>query len=420
MNLFKLSWRNLCAKPLSTFLSILLLTLGIGLVAYLLKVNEQVEEQFVRNIKGIDMVVGAKGSPLQLILSNVYHIDYPTGNISLNEANKLLKNKAVKKGIPLAYGDRYDRFRIVGTTASYVEHYKGVLQSGRLWEADLEVTIGHTVAQKLDLKIGDTFYGSHGLVGNEEVHKEKPYTIVGILEATGTVMDQLILTAISSVWAIHDTHDHGSENAPIDQHANAEGEEHHDHEHEAHHTEADKAITALLITFKNRAMGLLRMPKMVNETTDMQAALPAVEINRLTGTLGVGFTAMRWIAYLVVLVAGMSIFIALYNSLKERKYEMALMRSLGASRYKLFSMILLEGLLLSFMGYLLGIFLAKIGLLITTKWLIEGYNYKLQDNLFHKVDASLLIAALSIGFLAALLPAIQAFRTNISKTLAKG
>jgi len=121
--------------------------MGVGIISLLLLMNKQVDEQFKKNIKGIDMVVGAKGSPLQLILSAVYHIDNPTGNIKKAEADRLAKHPLVKKSIPMAYGDNLKGYRILGTDTSYVSHYKGVVAQGRLWSQTMEATVGAVAAE---------------------------------------------------------------------------------------------------------------------------------------------------------------------------------------------------------------------------------------------------------------------------------
>jgi len=139
MNITRLSWQNLVSNPLNTTLSLLLMTFGVGIISLLLLLNNQIEQQLKANLKGVDMVVGAKGSPLQLILSTIYHIDNPTGNISYKEANKLKKNSLVDLGIPLSYGDTYNGFRIVGTTHQYPELYEAKLKEGELWSRSLEV-----------------------------------------------------------------------------------------------------------------------------------------------------------------------------------------------------------------------------------------------------------------------------------------
>ena len=377
MNIFSLSWKNLTAKPLSTLLSLLLLTLGVGIISLLLLLNNQLEDQFNKNIRGIDMVVGAKGSPLQLILASVYHIDYPTGNISKAAADSLTRNPLIEWSIPLAYGDNYRSYRIVGTTFAYPKHYEATLAEGKMWEAPLETTIGARVAATLGLRVGDTFFSSHGLTASEDVHDEKVFVVVGIFAPSNTIIDQLILTDISSIWAVHE-HEAPTENIQDQQEEDRtdSGSEHedtheveaHDHEHEGEEqsihltveNEPERELTSLLIGFRS-PLGMVTLPRMVNEQTSMQAALPAIEINRLWSLLGIGISTLRGIALAIIIISGISVFISLYNSLKERKYELALMRSLGASRGKIFYLILLEGLILSALGFVLGIILSRAG-----------------------------------------------------------
>ncbi len=491
MNVFKIGWRNLLNKPLSTFLSVMLLTMGVALISFLLLINKQLQEKFTKNIRGIDMVIGAKGSPLQLILSSVYQIDYPTGNINLNEVNTFVKNPLIKETIPLAYGDSFDGYRIVGTTEKYVQHYGAKLQNGHLWQHTFEATVGATVAEMKGLKVGDTFFSAHGLldegVEGAEVHDNHAYKVVGVLERNNSVVDQLILTAIESIWNAHDDHNHGEDNhahvtedahnhdetnhahdhgednhahATEDAHDHGEdahnhdetnhahatedahdhGEENHNHDetNHAHATEdkhkhnknthntkvsnttevaADRDITAMFIKFRS-PMGMVSLPRKVNEQTSMQAAVPAIEVNRLFGLMGIGVDALRSIALAIMLIAGISVFISLYNSLKERQYEMALMRSMGASRYTLFVMVMLESLLLSVAGFVVGIVLGRLGMWLMANMVRDSFHYDLTVLKFMPEEGVLLVVTLLVGFLAALLPARQAFNTNISKTLA--
>ena len=161
MRLSYIARRNLAAKPLQTALSAILLAFGVGMVSLMMLAEKQMTEQFERNIKDIDLVLGAKGSPLQLILANVYHIDAPTGNISLAEAEKVMRNPYIESGIPLAYGDNYMSYRIVGTNESYPNHYGAKIDEGLFWSDTFEVTIGATVAAKTGLEVGSTFFSAH-------------------------------------------------------------------------------------------------------------------------------------------------------------------------------------------------------------------------------------------------------------------
>ncbi|MFN7015461.1 MAG: permease, partial [Bacteroidia bacterium] len=182
--ILKTAIRNIWFKPLNALLSIILLTAGIGIISLLILFQEQFEKKFSRNLVGIDLVLGAKGSPLQIILSAVYQIDAPTGNIKYQEAKKWMKHPFVKTAIPLAYGDSYMGFNIVGTEHIYIEKQKAQLKEGKLFENNLEVVLGADIAEKSKLKIGDTFYGMHGMIKNNEghQHEEHAYMVVGILK----------------------------------------------------------------------------------------------------------------------------------------------------------------------------------------------------------------------------------------------
>ncbi|QJD78403.1 ABC transporter permease [Spirosoma rhododendri] len=404
MNLFRISWSNLKDKPLSSFLSGLLMTFGITIISLLLLLNKQLDDQFRKNIKGIDMVLGAKGSPLQLILSSIYQIDSPTGNIPLEEAEKLTRNPMIKTAIPLSMGDNYRSFRIVGTNKKYLDHFGATVAQGRLFQQDLDVVIGPRVAQVAGLKLGDTFSGSHGLDAEGEVHADTKYKVVGVLNATNTVTDQLILTPVSSIWAIHDHH---------------EGEHHEGEAHEAgeEHDEAPREITSMLIKFRN-PLGMM-LARGINSNSKLQAALPNIEINRLFSLLGVGVETLRGLAIVIMLISGISVFVSLYNSLKERRYEMALMLSMGATRAQLFGMLLLEGLVLALLGFVLGIVLSRVGLWLFSSSVSSEYHYNLAAFGILPEEWGLLGVAVLIGLLAAALPAIGVYRMNISRTLAE-
>lgn len=406
MNIFTISWKNILSRPFSTLLSLLLLTFGVSIISLLLLLNQQLEENFNRNIRGIDMVLGAKGSPLQLILASVYHIDNPTGNIPLKEVETVLKNPLVESWIPMAYGDNYKGYRILGTDHSYVTHYGGAIGDGKLWQEDFEVTLGVNAAERLNLKVGDEFFGSHGVIGDLNVHDNRAYKVVGILKPSASVLDQMILTNISSVWGIHDEHEE-------DDHE--EGEEH----EEGTHEEEERDITAALVKFRN-PMGTMMIPRQVNQQTSMQAALPAIEINRLFSLFAVGIKTIRAIAIAIMVISGISVFISLYNSLRDRKYELALMRSLGASRWQLFAFVIQEGVILAVLGYVTGMLVSRGGMLLLSGMVADDYHYQLNGGQFLAEEGILFFLTLFIGFLAALIPAIRAFHTNISETLADG
>ena len=426
MNLLSLSLRNILHRPLQSLLSLLLLALGVGLISSVLSVQQQVEGQLEKNLKGIDMVVGAKGSPLQLILSAVLQIDNPTGNIPLSEANRIRRHPLVKYSIPLSYGDSYQGYRIVGTDTSYISLHGAALYEGELWDEGMEVVAGAEAARSLELSIGDTFLSTHGLGDSGPAHDHQAFTIVGILDWSGSVADRLLLTSTQSVWDIHAKpppeehsdkgHDHEERGHEGHEHEEHDHKEHEEHAHGEEHREEGREITALLVKFKSPA-GAIMLPRAINENTPMQAAVPSYQVNRLLDLLGVGVDALGALALLIMLVSGISVFISLYNALKERLYELALMRTYGASPRQLFRLLLFEGLLLSGLGFILGILLSRLGLLLLS--VFAGNAHTLSDSLWtwplH--ESLLLIATLGIGLLAALLPALKAVRVDISEAL---
>ena len=409
MSPLKISWKSLWSKPLSSALNIMLIAFGTGILTILLLASRQIGEKLDNNAKDIDLVVGAKGSPLQLILSSIYYIDFPTGNIPLKAAQELAHSPFVKKAVPLAQGDNYQGIRIVGTDSNFVSIYKLKTATGKFWKEDFEVTIGSAVAQNQKLKPGDTFFGAHGLTGSSDIHKKHAYKVVGILTPQGNVTDNLILTNISSVWKMHE--DHEQEEAA--EHHHTAGKHRPD---QAEHQE-EKEITALLIQYRS-PMSVVMFPRMVNSSTNLQAASPAMESTRLFSLIGVGVDTLQWFAALIMLIAAISVFVNLYNSLKERSYDLAIMRTLGASRGQLFCIVIFEGILLTLAGTVIGVVLGHLVLQFIGNYQ-ESSQARLSGFIFLKDEIYLFAAGLAIGIFAAIIPALQAYRSNISKILSK-
>ncbi|MDN3689421.1 ABC transporter permease [Cyclobacterium jeungdonense] len=408
MNMLKLGWKYLMVKPWNTGLNILLLALGLSIITVLILIQDQFENKMNRDAAGIDLVVGAKGSPLQLVLSSVYHIDFPTGNIPLDEAGKLSANRLIKNTIPMGLGDNYQGYRIVGTNHDYLELYGTEFASGQAWRQPFDVVLGSVVAERLELEVGDTFVGSHGIAAASHEHDEHPYKVVGVLGSGGNVVDQLILTSIESVWYSHDDeHDHEK----MEQEVATTG---------LPEITADETreITTLLVQYRN-PIAAVQLPRMVNSRTSLQAASPSFEISRLFELLGVGISLIRGLALVIVSIAALGIFIALYNSLKERKYDLAVMRAIGASKGQLFFLIILEGLMLTSMGALFGILIGHFFLFILVMFNEQGVMSGLTASVFLRREWWIVVYALIVGVLASLIPAWNAYRTDIATQLTK-
>lgn len=461
MNTLQLVWKNISQQWASTLLSILLTAFGVSILTSLYVTSDSFERQMESNSKQVDLVIGAKGSPLQLILSTLYHVDNPTGNIKLHEAQALQDNPFIETAVPISLGDNFKGHRIIGTDTSFIGLYDVALESGRLWNASFEVVIGSQTAQKHQLKLGDQIHGAHGLAENAHIHDQHPFTIVGILQPSGSVVDNLILSDLESVWDIHGIHhdhdhdhpddhghEHGHHHTGEQEHDHPHADEHKDHtevqEHDhAHHEEEETEetllserprddvfvksigsdiaqdtsleITALLVKFSSpAAIGVI--PKLVNQSTSMQAASPALETARLFSLMGVGIDSLEVLAYVIMIIAGLSVFISLYNALKDRKYDLAIMRTLGATKIKLFTMLIVEGLVITLLGGIIGLVLGHLGVYLIGEQTSQSTDILPAFQLYGKEWLILLIACI-IGVISALIPAIKAYRTSISTIL---
>lgn len=480
MNLWRLSFAYLRTQRLSAALNVLLLALGVASITVLLLLGSQLQGNLQRDADGFDLVVGAKGSPVQLILSSVYHIDVPTGNIDLAEARRWVRHRLVSEAIPLALGDSYRGFRIVGTEMSYPASYNAKLQSGRLWQAPLEAVLGASTAQQTGLRVGGQFIGAHGLAPGGHGHDSDPYRVTGILTATDTVLDRLVLTSVQSVWQLHggaaheahpdEHHDgeheanqqHGTEPKHENGHGHADEDAHgdagheHDHadevpEHEQatsdHHEHArepgqtgrhehsppgnampsvlaadfpaeGRQITALLL--KSDALTApTTLPRLINQVSSLQAAAPVPEVTRLLRLIGFGLDTLRAFAALVILAATISVFVALYNALHARRFDLAVMRSLGATRGLLLRHILLEGQILALAGVAAGLFFGHVITEVIGLWLRDAQLLRLTGWTWLPAEAGLIALGIGVGLAAAVLPAIGAYRTDIAHTLAR-
>lgn len=430
MNLLTLSWKYLRFRPLATGLNVILLAFGLAIITVLLLVQHQFEQKMTRDAAGIDLVVGAKGSPLQLILSSVYHIDFPTGNIKVEEAQRISRSRLVKQVIPLAMGDNVQGLRILGTNHDYLDLYAVKFAAGKAWEKPFEVTLGAESAQILGLKLGDTFSGSHGISVGSHDHDQQAFRVTGILAPSGKVVDRLVLTSIESVWYTHDEVG-GTEPDTI-----TEGEEVSIAVEEVTQEEGinplllpvaargfpisdlEREVTTLLIRYRN-PMAAIQLPRMINSGTSMQAASPAFEMSRLFELLGVGISLLNGLALALVVIAGLSIFIALYNSLKERKYDLAILRTLGASRGQLVALVFLEGISLTILGAIFGIAFGHGFLALIVEFASQEVVSLVDPWIFLAEEGLIFGYSFAVGIIASLIPAWSAYQTSIAKQLTK-
>ncbi len=397
MTVMRLALAYARRRPLSTLLVVVLLAIGVATVTLTLLLSRELADRLTRDAAGIDLVVGAKGSPLQIVLAGVYHVDVPPGNIPLAAVAELRANPLVRQVIPLALGDSFRGFRIVGTEPALVAHYGATLRDGRLWQGPLEAVVGSAVAAATGIGVGGEFAGAHGLAEGGGEHFEARFRVTGVLAPTGTVLDRLVLTALDSVWAVHEHH----------------GEAPHD-EHEA---EPEREVTLALVRYAS-PLAAATLPRAIDRSTALVAASPAYETARLMTVFGAGLDLIRAFALLLVAASGLMLFVALAQALEDRRYDLAILRALGASRRKVAAVLLLESFALTLAGTAAGVALAHaaalgIGLVVPAaaplaaaaqRWVPEEW--------------AVVALALGAGILAALWPAWRAMRLDVAATLA--
>ncbi len=435
---------SLKSRWLNCLLSIFLTAFGVSIAILITQFGNNIKDRLKKDGANIDLVVGAKGSPIQLILSSVYHIDIPTGNISWEAAQDLIKHPQIKKAIPVALGDNWKGNRIVGTTIDYLEHYNAELKEGKIWDKKFEVVVGSSV--KLD--INDQIVGAHGLYDGGEVHGDKKYRVTGIIKPTKTVLDRLIFTSINSVLDIHgieniddkevfkSNHDHHddhkthSESSHINtkSHHDHHDEDSHDHEKSEHghagnnqvskHGEAKMAeITALLLTTSS-PIANINLPRFINRNTSFQAANPALEITRLTSMLGIGAKSFGILSFILIIIAALSVFSGLAANLENRMCDLAILRALGYTKNRIFKIICLDGMMIVIGGILIGVIFSVITFETLNYSIVTLNTVQAKFSLTLDLFFIILVVFLS-GIVAAVFPALRASKISVAKQLSQ-
>ena len=396
MNPVALALAYLKERWLVTALNALLLALGIATIAALISFDHQFQSRLTRDARGIDLVVGAKGSPLQLVLSTVYHADIPTGNIRLADAKPLFNHPMIRTAIPLALGDSVSGFRLVGSNADLAGLHGGRLVEGRIWERPFEAVLGAEVARRLGLSLGARLETSHGLSERGPAHAEEHYTVTGLLRRTGTVLDRLVLTSLESVWDIHAKPAQGTRSP-----------------------ESEQMITAVLLRLKS-PIAAVTLPPLINQQTPMMAASPAVETARLFALIGSGLDVVRGFGIILMTSAALGLFVALTGALERRRLDLAILRALGATRAWVAGVLISEGLALTLLGTAAGFTLGHVGLEVAARIIPEARGIGISGATIAPAEVWLLLGAMVTGLAASIIPAIRAYRGDVARTLALG
>ncbi len=406
--LTKLALASIRRKPLGWAFHLLSLALGVAVVVALLAIDRGLATRFDRDLAGIDLVVSGKGSPLQIILSCVFQIDQPTGNIPIATLTRLKRNMLVKDAVPVSLGDNVGGYRIVGTTPDYARLYGASLAAGAWWTAPLQAVLGSEVAREEHLKVGDVFVGEHGLARGGERHVDNPYRVVGVLRETGAVVDRVALTDVASVWKVHE-----HENA---EHAAAIAAERHTDEGPDLYPAVGSQITAVLVRYRS-VMGALMVPRLLKADPNVQTAVPALELARLNTLLGTGTQVLRGFGIGLLALSSLGFFVALLSAVQERQRELALLRALGGGPGLLVRLVLVEATLLGAIGGLVGVALGQLAASVAARAVASGGGPALALPPPGASDALIVVAAVALALVASLIPAIAAYRVRPAQVL---
>ena len=387
MNLFAIAWKSIRQRALASSLTALSVALGVALMVMVLVINGTVTRMFSQSATGYHLIVGAKGSPLQLVLNSIYFMDRPIENIPYRYYEQLKKNSAVVHAIPFNLGDTTEdgRFRIVGTIpeyfdVEYIPEKKFQFSQGRALTGGFEAVVGARVARAYGWSLGSEFPIAHG--GNlADVHAEK-FKIVGILAPTGTPNDRAVFIHFDGFYSIAG-HEKPVEEARAEEEARQAGEAPIILPNAGSKTTGplrvkaaqpgnqsqpapapqqavkevaseQKQVTAILLQMKSDTLAYLYAPR-INKAPVAQAVNPIAQISRLLNDLvGNVRTMLLVLTGFIIIVSGISIFVSIYNSMADRKREIAIMRALGARRGTVFSIIVAEAVLLCVLGWIVG------------------------------------------------------------------
>lgn len=436
MSLWKIAWRSVEQRPLASILTGFSMALGVALVVSVLVIYGAVRDSFQRSAQGYHLIVGAKGGRLQLVLNTVFHLSQPIENIPWSYYKEFTEGKFkpyTAVAIPYCLGDNYKGYRVVGTSPEmfsaleYAPGEKYEFSAGRNFEPDqfFEAVVGSLVARKTGLKVGDTFQPTHGISTDEKQGKQHdPFKVVGVLAPTGTPNDRAVFVNLEGFLLLEGhakpVEGEAAEEVAAAEPASTEPAEHAEHTGEhmpAPLPENQREVTSILVLATNDITSQALF-QAVNEGNVAQAAAPAREVmNLFEGIVGFIQVVLLGLTVLIIVVAGIGIMVSIYNSMSERRRDIAVMRALGARRSTVMIVTLMESVLLSLLGGVAGVLLGHglIGLLDPI--LVAQTGVSIGFLQFSPVELALIPGLVALASLAGFLPALSAYRTDVAKAL---
>jgi putative ABC transport system permease protein len=397
MTLWLIIFRSLRQHALSTVITALSIALAGGLLMSVWAVKEQSRATFTGVNGGFDAVLGARGSKLQLVLNSIFHLEASPGNLAASDYLTIKSNRSVALAVPIAVGDNYHGYRLVGTIPELFEqveyapgkHYELEAGGHNFDPARKEAVVGNFVAQKMGLKIGDTFHPFHGLNFNPDQQHADIFTVVGVLKPSNTPSDRVIWIPLEGIQKM-----------------------------QGHDTNLSTQVSAVLVKLRSPLAGL-NLDQLYNKQGNrLTFAFPiAATIAELFDKIGWFDKVLALVSYLVALVATASILASIYNSMNERRREIAILRALGARRRIIFSAIILEAAAISALG--MGVaFVVYLGIMLAAASIIRAQTGIVLDPFqFNPVMLWAPAALISLGAFAGVVPAMKAYRTDVAEHL---
>ena len=406
-----LAVKSLRNRKFTAALTVLSIALAVLLLLGVERIRHESRESFAATISGTDLLVGARSSPVHLLLSAVFHIGNATNNLRWDSYRAIATRPQVAWTIPLSLGDSHRGYRVLGTNPDFFEHFRFardrrlVLAQGRPFGDEHDAVLGAEVAQKLKYKVGDSIVIAHGAGDvSFSLHEQHPFRVSGILARTGTPVDRTLHVSLEGLDAVHEDAD-GRSADPL---ASIIREK----------QQADstpRAITAFLVGLKSRSAAL-SMQRAVNEYAGepLTAVLPGVALQEVWEITGAVEKALFAVSGLVVVVGLAGMLVALLTSLSERRREMAVLRSLGARPAHVFALILGEAALLTALGVALGVSALYAGLLAGQPWLESRLGLFIAVSWPSAYELGLVALVGMAGVLIGLIPAWRCYRYSLA------
>jgi putative ABC transport system permease protein len=412
----KLALRSLLNRRTTAVLTVSAIAISVALLLGVQLLRTAARESFANTVSGVDLIVGARSGPLNLLLYSVFRVGDATANVSWASYQKIAHHPDVAWTIPISLGDSHRGFRVMGTDAAYFEHYRfgggralGFTAGGPF--VDLyDAVLGADVAKALGYRLGDSVIIAHG-IGNVSFaeHKDKPFRIAGILAPTGTPVDRTVHVSLQAITAIH-----------IDWQSGAQAPEHFRVSAEQARTRdlTPDTITAFLVGMRSKVM-TFTMQRAINEYRQepLLAVLPGIALSQLWELVGVADAALAVVAAFVVLAGLLGMLTAILTSLNERRREMAILRSVGARPGHIFALMVFEAGILATIGVIAGTALTYVILFASQPLLERRFGIFVQIRALGSWELAILAAIIASALLMGLLPAFRAYRNTLNDGL---